>query len=518
MIQPVAPSAITKLLALAGPGPAQAETQGFSAGFEALLAQGLTEGLAASGNARAQEKALPMPVDGKPGGKILPFALPLASPVGAKPVASAIAQTDAPAAPDDEAPEEKETPQSIAIAGPLAIAVPLEIAAPKPATGKPDRVTPAQQPVAAPVGQRQPEEAVPVVADTPVLAQKITSSSKLEVPVFVVQLTPLDSSLVATRPPVKEAARLTGSQLAPAAMPRPASLQLTIPTDGPVLSIAPAAAQQPERLPARKTANVTHSATLVATALPDQLAEVIGEMPVAASQPPALPVQASGAAFLPAAAPRQVLVAATEASDSRPRPRTASALADLTATSDAARLAEPAMPPLLAMREAATFGPPAAAPAAAPVLPAHDFAALVDRLVEAREAGLPVQGPLAVAAALSHGEFGKVTLRFEQDGGNLSVAMASADPDFLPAVQAAAASAQSSAGQTAPSSSENAASAPRQDSAGQQAAASNPGQSEAQARSQPRGAVRDAPTANPARSAPTAPSDEPGDRRGGIYA
>jgi hypothetical protein len=65
----------------------------------------------------------------------------------------------------------------------------------------------------------------------------------------------------------------------------------------------------------------------------------------------------------------------------------------------------------------------------------QDFAQLIDRLVAAREA---VQ-PQPVTLALAHAEFGKVELRFANDPGGLSVALASADPEFARAVQAAAA-------------------------------------------------------------------------------
>lgn len=67
-----------------------------------------------------------------------------------------------------------------------------------------------------------------------------------------------------------------------------------------------------------------------------------------------------------------------------------------------------------------------------------DFSTLVDRLVAAREAAQGSLGAQAVHAALAHAEFGKVSLRFEQQDGALNVAMASADPDFARSVLAAA--------------------------------------------------------------------------------
>lgn len=62
----------------------------------------------------------------------------------------------------------------------------------------------------------------------------------------------------------------------------------------------------------------------------------------------------------------------------------------------------------------------------------HDFSALIDRLVAAREAAAP-QG---VAVNVAHAEFGQVHLRFRQDDAGLSVAMTSADPAFARAASA----------------------------------------------------------------------------------
>lgn len=76
----------------------------------------------------------------------------------------------------------------------------------------------------------------------------------------------------------------------------------------------------------------------------------------------------------------------------------------------------------------------APAPALTPAAPAgHDFAAVVDRLIAARDA----QSPEAIAVSVQHAEFGRVSLHFKHDEAGLSVALASADPDFAAAVQAA---------------------------------------------------------------------------------
>jgi hypothetical protein len=63
-----------------------------------------------------------------------------------------------------------------------------------------------------------------------------------------------------------------------------------------------------------------------------------------------------------------------------------------------------------------------------------DFAALVESVARARE---NAAGPQDVAIALTHAEFGKVSLRFQNEDKGLSVSMISPDPGFAPAVAAA---------------------------------------------------------------------------------
>jgi Meckel syndrome type 1 protein len=52
-----------------------------------------------------------------------------------------------------------------------------------------------------------------------------------------------------------------------------------------------------------------------------------------------------------------------------------------------------------------------------------------------------------VAVSLAHAEFGPIALRFRHEGDALAVTMASADPGFAPAISAAAADANTAAGQ-----------------------------------------------------------------------
>jgi hypothetical protein len=153
---------------------------------------------------------------------------------------------------------------------------------------------------------------------------------------------------------------------------------------------------------------------------------------------------------------------------------------------------------------------PPPAPVTAPVQPPHDFSALIDLLVEARDMAQAIAAPGVVHAAVAHGDFGQVSLQFQQDGDGLTVALTSNDPDFARAVQAAA-----PAGQTAAGSDQGA--APRQESSGQQSSGTQFAQSNAQQRghSQSREGGNPRPSNNPSQSQRGA--DEPVGR-GGIFA
>ena len=78
----------------------------------------------------------------------------------------------------------------------------------------------------------------------------------------------------------------------------------------------------------------------------------------------------------------------------------------------------------------------APAPSGPPAPARHDFAAMIDRLFEARD----MAGAQPVAMTLRHDDFGAVSLNFRAADDGLTVTMASPDPDFARAVNAAAAS------------------------------------------------------------------------------
>jgi hypothetical protein len=172
--------------------------------------------------------------------------------------------------------------------------------------------------------------------------------------------------------------------------------------------------------------------------------------------------------------------------------------------------------PLLAVREAQSVTQAASPiPQTAPAGPAQpgklDFAAIVDRLVEAREAA----APQAVKATISHAEFGQVSLRFDQNTAGLTVSMTSSDPDFAPAVQAATASGNSSGAN------DNGSNTARQDAQNQQSANLASGQPQQQSQGSARGRDPDRPdNMNQSLADKNKPSRDDADPTGrdGIYA
>ena len=76
------------------------------------------------------------------------------------------------------------------------------------------------------------------------------------------------------------------------------------------------------------------------------------------------------------------------------------------------------------------------APASVPAPARHEFTAMIDRLIEARD----LAGAQPIAMTLRHEDFGTVSLNFRTADDGLTVTMASPDPEFARAVGAAAAS------------------------------------------------------------------------------
>ncbi|HKT84581.1 MAG TPA: hypothetical protein VJQ77_00695 [Novosphingobium sp.] len=154
----------------------------------------------------------------------------------------------------------------------------------------------------------------------------------------------------------------------------------------------------------------------------------------------------------------------------------------------------------------------------------HDFATLVDRLSQAREAA----SPQVVRTALQHAEFGRVSLQFRHDDASLNVTMANADPAFNSAVHSAvAASLAGSSGGNGDQPRSDGQQAQQQQTTAQQQSASSGNSGEGQQRSaQGRSEQAERMFQRTQGSAARAHQDKPassgragaGERRSGIYA
>lgn len=278
----------------------------------------------------------------------------------------------------------------------------------------------------------QLEAAPPPLADLP----KPATASANVVPDGKELLAPLLPTATITEEEALDVPESNEMEPTPAALP---ILQIALTPDVPAPARQDSASPAPEPMPTPPTMTLPPAA---APALPSPRPE--GKTP--SDTPAAAPLPQP-----PPAAPEE-----------KPRPAPAEAIRTL---APATQIEAPIAP-------AATFHPIATTPQVSALPTAqpharHDFATLVDRLVEARDAALTVQTPQSVAAAVTHSEFGEVSIRFEHRGDALSVSLASADPDFTRAVQAATPAAQAN------TAGDNGAQPQRQDGSGQQSAASS---------------------------------------------
>lgn len=389
-----APSVLS--LDIAAPGPADgAAASEQTVDFAAIL--GLASA-SAEEPVSAQLKPLGEAAGGKggiAGGNILPVALP------GEPDAAAAAD---PAGEDAQAgPVDEPVADAAAALPALVVWIPLPTATPAPDSPTPAAaVTTPDQPAA-----RTPE----LRAAAEPQALPATKASDPAVPLPASATVPAPVATDAATAPVPEPTE-----------PRPA----------PPTRIAPVAA------------SLTAPATTIVLAARAPAGELSAKAPL-----PAAPVQAEGTPDTSAApaplAPAQPTTPADRSNGDAPqgegrpasRDHTTDPLATLRAATplfaaDIAGIAPAASGPVVTSAVSAPVTAPVPSAIAAP----HDLATLVDRLVEARQAA----APQTVAATITHGEFGRVGLSFQQDGGSLAVSMTSADPGFAPAVQAAAAS------------------------------------------------------------------------------
>lgn len=364
-------------------------------------------------------------------------------------------------------------------------------ALPVPANGK---ILPVGLPVAlpseAPAAQAQPVDQDPAAAPPAALPSAIAT---------------LPTALLNARPAGPAA------QAAPADAPQPTMSEDVAEPADPAIAVAEPLATLPvialhAVTPVSQPASPGEPASPAETALSREPGRPT-QAPIAASPQPAMSqpavtqpaVSAAGQQTPPPSTPQ--LTALPEA-----------APAEREAAVQQVRMIEPAAAQPVAASETVLAAPPVirdAAPAAITATTTaaerpHDFTALVDRLVAAREA----MQPQSVTMAVRHAEFGAVQLRFQQDASGLSVAMASADPDFARAVSVAVPPVQ-------PASAGDNASFNQSGRGDPGSASADGGRTGQQAPREERGTAR----TNPAPAANRSPSQaEPDTARNGIFA
>lgn len=394
------------------------------------------------------------------------------------------------------------------------------------------------------------------LADAAMIVEALTTTFPLAAPVLAVNQTAApQSNNAASRSPRAEVA-FTAS---PAAVPMPATAALSATV--PPLSAAPDAASratraatllspgvaatkfaaieivQPDgaqaRLPVSAPASPPTTASTMpaprtlfaAAALPEASASVI--VPAQVS-PPAEVASASTAAAAPSTwmPPRTVRV--SEAEGTAPKSGQTTTAMPAEASSLNPPLPATTAPAIMPELRISAPAPASATPLPASAPPAHDFAALVDRIAEARETGA---GNM-VRTTIRHADFGPVALQFRADEGLTSVTFASSDPAFAPAVQAAAASAMSAQGgedarreqqprQEQQPSGQQSGQSPQQAAAGQTGTGSQPSPQQAaqsRAEDEARNSARNGGNARHSRDAGTDETSSKPDRRSGIYA
>lgn len=273
-------------------------------------------------------------------------------------------------------------------------------------------------------------------------AAKAPADAALPIPVQPLIAAPLPQVATTETPGGSER-----SAPAPTAQPTPAALPIAVAAQVARIVAAQDGPRPAERAPQAVQVKSAGIAFALPAAQPAPApAQVLPQapIPVQTLAQPAAPAQL---AAVPVAAltPRAVAPAASSAEAATPARRTASAGTDLPTAPAAIELPAEGMALRTDMAAAPAPAPQATgAPVPAATPAPHDFATLVDRLVEARDAALAGQSPQVVQSTLRHADFGQVSIRFETAGDGLSASLSSPDADFARAVQASASASQGS--------------------------------------------------------------------------
>lgn len=471
----------------AGPGADIAPAAGTPGGMEAADIQAFGDILAGriGGQAAGQtpDAASPVPFAAPPaiagklpeGGKILPDGLPVApdmlppvvatlaipvlAPAAADPLSLAalkpmpeaeILPEDAPTQPAPVAPEARRAEvlaKLLAASQALKAALP-KITAERPGEAKPDIADDADAEAAPESALAATATATTALPALPIPVETALVPAPIALPVPQYAQTPVTTA----DEPAGETASAKPAPARPVATGIAALSAAAIPTATPTIAAQPATPAPLPTIAAANPAETTATTTPIAV-LPAQPAPVNESGRFRVAQAPAKAAKASTTepasleptAPPPAAAKPAAAVAAQSATQTAEQPAEPARAAFVRAAisgDERERRAAPAFQPVstladLSQAQAQPQGAAGVAPvqaAATPTQPGHDFVKLVDRLIEARDSAAPQS---VVSAAIKHAEFGQVSLHFQQDASGLTVSMASPDPDFQPAVQAA---------------------------------------------------------------------------------
>ncbi|KUR72716.1 hypothetical protein AQZ52_05660 [Novosphingobium fuchskuhlense] len=468
----------------------------------------------AAGVAPAVSAALP----GTPSSETAGFAAHLAREVPVAPEALFIAAVKALA--PTSAPTSAPTPSAApSAASPEEPAITPDLPAEPGKALPPTRQKPAASPAALMLAVRQGLVAAPAQADDTAQPPETDAPGQptaADAPpglAPVLTIAPVPALAMPALPqPVAGAAPKSArpEQRASLAAPRPATVAATVPpATVPTAAVTAVPTAVPIGAAASQTAQTAHPAAFAVAGLVFEREAAADSAPQTATPAEGLPESAGQNA---ARAQPSTLAALTGApAPERPAARRLPAETERALpTAKAAALPVPETAGALAQALPSTAAVTAPqAPSTASTPQPISFDQLVDSIARARD-GLEPAGPVSVA--LRHTEFGRISLRIEGDATGLSVAMASPDPAFAPAVAAAhAAVAAAEPGRPAPG--DHRAETPGQNPAQGQTPAQGQSQSGGQQRQGAYGPAPQRPSANPARS--PAPGTE---RRGGIFA
>jgi len=511
MITPAAPSTALSLAAVTGSDSGASEKAPIPEGFAALLALGSGDGEA---GVEAQVSAdagladiLAQAQTGKPDGKMLPLLLPpvLPDPSFGPDNSSAAAFAAGEVSPDlaritPDANGQTPIADLVPPAQPDLTAIPASaIVLPVQPVGTPVSVGEARS-----ASSKQP-------AHDPIRMEARPAAGRTSVaaPAEPIPSAPVAARLASAGERVKMVSMPSAPYQAPASAIAPTMAQPAVVTPKSSMPILAASVQV-----AARVAISAKVAERGMSAAPYRPAD-----PVIADEPqPASPAPLSAPVTRQATVPSGPAAQAAEPLPELPISAAAAVTAEQ-AVDDVTTAALPAPVPLVVTAETPAPSPsPLSAPEAdlRPAISApHDFAGLVERLVEARDAVVPP----AVRTALHHSEFGRVALAFNTDQGALSVQMASPDPAFAPAVAAAA---QASTGAD-PSTGQNSGQ-PRSDGQSQGGSTQQQQQAQSQPQAQAQGGERQPRNTSPAsaeserETPPRRGEDTRGRDDNGIYA